>query len=157
MDAKSLKKLNRRELLELMVQISEENEVLTRDNEVMKAELENRQISAREVGSLAQASLEANNYFIAAEQAAKLYLENVSRIEQEAKTRSSELLEETLAECIKMRAASGFPEDQLVPEGWGTPESLEARLAQNDAQKNVQTEVQADAQNEAQDSSTASS
>ena len=136
MDAKSLKKLNRRELLEVMVKISEENEELTRENEELKAEIENRKLSAREVGSLAQASLDANNYFVAAENAAKLYLENIVRLEREAKERSSKLLEETLAECINMRAEAGFKAEQLVPPTWGEEGSIEMELAQ-DAQKNA--------------------
>ena len=135
MDAKSLKKLNRRELLELMVQISEENEVLARENEVLKAEIENRKLSAKEIGSLAQASLDANNYFVAAENAAKLYLENIARIEQETKERSSKLLEETLAECINMRAAAGFSADDLVPPTWGTEGAMETQLAQEEQQR----------------------
>ena len=135
MDAKSLKKLNRRELLELMVQISEENEVLARENEVLKAEIENRKLSAKEIGSLAQASLDANNYFVAAENAAKLYLENIARIEQETKERSSKLLEETLAECINMRAAAGFSADDLVPPAWGAEGAIETRLAQEEQQR----------------------
>ena len=129
MDAKSIKKLNRRELLEVMVKISEENEEL-------RAEIENRKLSAREVGSLAQASLDASNYFVAAENAAKLYLENIVRIERETKERSSKLLEETLAECINMRAEAGFNAEQLVPPTWGEEGNIEMELAQ-DAQKNV--------------------
>ena len=136
MDAKSLKKLNRRELLEVMVKISEENEELSRENEELKAELENRKLSAKEVGSLAQASLEANNYFVAAENAAKLYLENIVRIERETKERSSKLLEETLADCINKRAEAGFSAEQLIPPSWGAAGSIEMELAQ-DAQKNA--------------------
>ena len=130
MDAKSLKKLNRRELLELMVQISEENEALAHENEVLKAEIENRKLSAKEVGSLAQAALDANNFFIAAEKSAKLYLENIARMEQETKERCSKLLEEALADCITKRADAGFSADNLVPPSWGGEGNIETRLAQ---------------------------
>lgn len=129
MDAKSLKRLNRRELLELMVQISEENEALTKENEGMKAELESRKLSAREVGSLAQASLEASNYFLAAENAAQLYLENIARMEKETKARSEKLLEETLEECIQMRARAGFSPEELVPEAWNVPAPAAAEVS----------------------------
>ena len=130
MDAKSLKKLNRRELLELMVQISEENEALAHENEVLKAELDNRKLSAREVGSLAQAALDANNFFIAAEKSAQLYVENIARMEQETKERCSQLLEEALAESITKRADAGFPSDNLIPASWGAEGNIETQLAQ---------------------------
>lgn len=118
MDAKSLKKLNRRELLELMVKISEQNEVLELENQSLKAQLENRRLTAREVGSLAQASLEATDLFIAADTAAKVYLENIVRIERETQERSNKLLEETLIECINMRAEAGFGPEELMPPSW---------------------------------------
>lgn len=118
MDAKSLKKLNRRELLEVMVQISEQNETLEQENEVLKSQLNDRKLSAKEVGTLAHAALDANGYFLSADKAAKQYLENVVRLEEETKLRCSRLLEETLEECIRLRAQAGVAQDQLVPSEW---------------------------------------
>lgn len=143
MDAKSLKRLNRRELLELMVQISEENEALTQENEILKSEIENRKLSAREVGSLAHASLEANNFFVAAENAAKLYLENIMRMEQETQARSERLLEETLEECIRMRARAGFGPDELIPEAWNTPAPAPAAPLNEDTSQDASAAEQA--------------
>ena len=94
MDAKSLKKLNRRELLEILVQLSEQNDELRQQNEALQARLEDRRISAGEVGSIAEAALAANGYFEAAEKAAAQYLENIARIQAETEAECKAMLEE---------------------------------------------------------------
>lgn len=93
---KSLKKLSRKELLELLVKASEMNEALSAENIALRKEVSERpQIQpqqqvqpqaqpqqqrlpqAAKVGSIAEAALQANGYFEAAQRAADDYLREI--------------------------------------------------------------------------------
>lgn len=74
---KSGKKLRRAQLLELLVQLSEENDALKKENELLRSRLEDKTIAINNAGSIAEASLKLNKVFEAAQAAADNYLENV--------------------------------------------------------------------------------
>ena len=76
MTDKELKKLNRLELLEILVKQQERIEELEGQLASANERLEDRQIIIMEAGSLAEASLELTKIFSAAQEAADLYLEN---------------------------------------------------------------------------------
>ncbi|MGI5949735.1 hypothetical protein [Peptoniphilus sp.] len=76
-DFSDLKKLNRKELLELLLEQVKENERLKTELMEAKKELENREIIIENAGSLAEASLEIFEVFKNADKAAQAYLENV--------------------------------------------------------------------------------
>lgn len=74
---KDLKKLNREEILEIMVQVSKENSRLHEEVEELKSQLAERQLKMAESGSLAEACLSVNDVLEKADAAAKLFLENL--------------------------------------------------------------------------------
>ena len=74
---KELKKLNRYQLLELIILQTEEMEKLRKEHEETKAKLEKRQIIMEKVGNIAEASLQLSGIFEAAQMAADVYLESV--------------------------------------------------------------------------------
>ena len=81
------RRLNRRELLELLIAQIEENERLTQQLEDAKKELKDRRIKIANAGSLAEAALLLSDVFQAVDEAASLYLENlgvVTRRESES-------------------------------------------------------------------------
>lgn len=78
-----LKKLNRAELLELLVEQSKKIDELQSRLDEAEAKLAGRQILLDEAGSIAEASLRLNGVFEAAEEAAKQYLENIQRLSGE--------------------------------------------------------------------------
>lgn len=82
MGEKSLKKCSRRELLQLLLEVTEENERLRR-------ELADKQIAIERSGSLAEAALRLNGLFEATQAACEQYTRNVrlrcARMEQEAR------------------------------------------------------------------------
>jgi hypothetical protein len=94
---KSLKKMSRVELLELLVEQSERMDKLEKDLKVAKtlidrldkelkttkAQLNKREIAIESAGSIAEAALKLNGVFEAAQKAADQYLENV-RMQTEA-------------------------------------------------------------------------
>lgn len=79
MKDRDLKKLNRAELLKLLIDQMTENEMLRDENERLNTKLADRQILLENAGSIAEAALKVNGVFEAAEAAAAQYLENIIR------------------------------------------------------------------------------
>ena len=81
---KELRRLKRVELLEMLLELSRENEDLmleleekNRIIEALNLQLENRKIDLKHAGTIAEASFKLNGVFEAAEKAAEQYLENL--------------------------------------------------------------------------------
>ena len=83
MTDRELRKLNRAELLELLLAESRENERLRAELKRVNESLASRAIRIENAGSIAEAALQLNGVFQAAEQAAAQYLENVRRLAEE--------------------------------------------------------------------------
>ena len=83
MTDRELRKLSRAELLELLLEESRENERLRAQLQEMNEKLADRAIRIERAGSIAEAALQLNGVFQAAEEAAAQYLENVGRLAEE--------------------------------------------------------------------------
>ena len=79
MTEKELLKLNKSEMLEIMLAQSREIDSLREQLAEAKAELEDRRITIEKAGFLAEASLQLTRIFEEAQKAADLYLDNVKR------------------------------------------------------------------------------
>ena len=77
MTEKQLKKLSRRELLEMLVVQTRKVEKLEKELEETKRKLEDKMLDIENSGSLADAVMKLNGVFEAAENAAQQYLENI--------------------------------------------------------------------------------
>lgn len=80
MTDKALRRLSRRELVELLLAQSKEVEQLRAELAQAEQQLKSRQILLREAGSIAEASLRLNEVFESAQKAADQYLLNVKRL-----------------------------------------------------------------------------
>lgn len=89
MQDKELKRLNRSELLEMLLEQSKEVERLKEENRRLSEQLESRRIVIDRAGSIAEAALQLNRIFETAQQAADQYLENV-RLLREAQAGEKE-------------------------------------------------------------------
>ncbi len=100
MTNKELRKLSRKDLLELLISQGRERDDLQTELEQVKAMLKNRQLCIEQAGSIADAALQLNGVFEAAQAAAQQYLENIRK--------RSEQIEETCAKreaaCAKLEA-----------------------------------------------------
>ncbi|MGI6264225.1 MAG: hypothetical protein ACOYJY_02015 [Acutalibacteraceae bacterium] len=125
MKEKELKRLSRLELVNLLLEETEENNRLKEQMQDMERQLQSREIAIRDAGSIAEASLQINRVFEAAQAAAQQYLENAARvsarqeidsgrliaeagdrarqIEEEAARRAQALMEKTERECAEKR------------------------------------------------------
>lgn len=79
MTDKELKRLSRAELLELLIGQMRENQRLEEELAAANAALQDRTIVIEQAGSIAEAALQLNGVFAAAEAAAAQYLENVRK------------------------------------------------------------------------------
>lgn len=83
MTDKELRRLSRAELLEMLLMLKEENENLKMQLKQAEAQLQNRRIMIKEAGSIAEAALQLNDVFAAADRAVQQYLENVRCMAEE--------------------------------------------------------------------------
>ena len=79
MTDKELKRLKRTELLEMLIAQVKENEQLQAELDIANETLKNRTIIIEQAGSIAEAALQLNGVFAAAEAAAAQYLENIKQ------------------------------------------------------------------------------
>lgn len=109
---KDLKHLSRGDLLEMLLELSRENEKLQAETGELRAKLEKRTIAMDNCGSLAEAALLLNGVFEAADAACSQYRESLmassaeieerfrSR-EEECQRRCAELEEECRSRCAE--------------------------------------------------------
>ena len=86
MSNKTLAKLKREELLDLLYEQEKRIEELETKNKQLEEELKDRRVRIAKVGSIAEASLALSNVFAEAQKACDLYLENVQGIVREKQT-----------------------------------------------------------------------
>lgn len=115
MTDQELHKLSRKELLELLLDQSRQLDSLQEQLQQAQAQLTNRQLLLDKAGSIAEASLQLNRVFEAAQAAAEQYLENVQilsarqtevcqRLEAESQQKADALLSEMQTRCQAMEA-----------------------------------------------------
>lgn len=108
MTDKELKKLSRAELLEMLLQESRENEQLRQQLAEATEKLESKEISVDKAGSLAEAALQLNGVFDAAQAAADQYLDNLRNTEAVCEKLRSDAQQEAakiISEAKKKAAA----------------------------------------------------
>lgn len=92
MTSRELKKLSRAELLEMLIAQSREVAELREQLDAVVKRLNDRMIITERAGSIAEASLQLNGVFEAAQNAAAQYVENVRR-------QAEKLLSDTKIKC----------------------------------------------------------
>lgn len=119
MTEKELKRLNRTELLELLLIQTRETERLQRKLDAMENRLADRDLMLEKAGDIAHAALEINGVMEAAQAAARQYLDNIMRMEQETAQRCEKMLSDArqqLAVAQKSRSemVADDPEQDLI-------------------------------------------
>lgn len=94
--AKDISKMDRRELLQVLLELKKENDRLLDENIRLQEQLEDKKVKYSSYGTLAEASLAINDMFKNADMAAKQYLDNVKELET-AKIELTEEIEELLS------------------------------------------------------------
>ena len=102
MTEKNLQKLKREELLEMLIAQSKEMETLRVQMSEMQKKLDDRQICLERAGSIAEASLQINGVFDAAQAAAQQYLENIRHLSEHQEQICREMEQKTKDRCEAM-------------------------------------------------------
>lgn len=117
---RDLRKMNRKELLELLIASEKENDRLKEQLQQQAVQLQSRTIQVKNAGSIAEAALALNGVFESADKAAAQYLENIKRcseqqqsiygrIVSEAEQKAKEILENAESEKQqKIKAADEY-------------------------------------------------
>ena len=153
---KSLKKLSRIELLEVMVSLSEAYEEQFNENKFLRKELSAQRRSMREAqrlpraakaGSIAEAALQANGYFEAAQRSADDYLREIKRLHDEFAQRNEAQAAQLAADEAARKAAEESAKSDAAVTGEQQPAPLAGNPAAGDAPASssaIQAATQAD-------------
>lgn len=102
MDTSDLRKLNRKELLEILLEQTTRIEDLEAELEKVSAKVDSKKISINETGSIAEASLKLTDIFKAADEAVEIYKQNaIEQLKKEEKEQKKEL-KETKAKVLAL-------------------------------------------------------
>lgn len=96
MDKNNMKRLRRRELLALLLEVSKENDQLREKNRSLEEQLQNKELTIAESGSLAEAIFKLNGVFQAAQDACEQYTYNAhlncQKMEEDTRERCAQML-----------------------------------------------------------------
>ena len=104
MTSKPLKRLRKAELLEMLLELSKENDKLRQDNQDLRQKLADRTIAVENSGSLAEAALQLNGIFEAAQAACQQYTQNIQTRSEDLERHCQQMEAETRAQCDAMLA-----------------------------------------------------
>ena len=90
-----MKKLSRKELLQLAAEESAQIRILQEHLEIAENELHKREININEAGSIAEASMKLSNVFEAAQEACRLYTDNIQHLSERQESICAEIEKET--------------------------------------------------------------
>lgn len=105
MTDKELRGLSRAELLQMLIDLSKQNDMLKNKVAELEDQLNDRTIKIEKAGSIAEASLALNGVFEAAEAAAAQYLENMEQCDARYQAKQREA-EECAAEILTIARAT---------------------------------------------------
>lgn len=114
-----LKKLSRNDLLQMLLEQSKEVQSLRERLAAAEAALQDRTIAIDKAGSIAEASLQLNGVFQAAQAACQQYMDNISNLSQ----RQEEV-------CARMEAESRQRAEQMIADAQRQKEATERETQQ---------------------------
>lgn len=94
MISKELKKLNRRELVDVIYQLKKNEEQMQEQIAALEAELQERRIHMSVAGSIAEAAMDITGIFSVAQSTADLYLLEIASMKEDAQRECGKMIEE---------------------------------------------------------------
>lgn len=124
MTERELRKLSRSDLLEMMLTVTRENEQLRQLLTQAQEQLTSRRLTIENAGSLAEASMQLNGVFEAAQAACEMYTENIRQRSEQQEATCAQLEKETRERCDRMLAEAR----QQADEYWADVQSKVQKL-----------------------------
>lgn len=104
MTPKELKRLRRSDLLEMLLELSRENDKLHKENQQLRQQLHDRTVTIENCGSLAEAVLQLNGIFEAAQAACEQYTQNIQSRSANLEQHCRQMEQQTRQKCDEMLA-----------------------------------------------------
>lgn len=102
MTDKELKKLSRTDLMEMLLEVTRENEQLRQELAETRQQLDSKIIAVENAGSLAEAALQLNGIFEAAQNACEQYTRNIEERSRQQKEICDRMEQEAQEKCDRM-------------------------------------------------------
>lgn len=106
MVSKELKKLSRRELVEIIYQMKKNEQLLQDEIASLQEVLQDRRIHLSTAGSIAEAAISITDVFSSAQAAADLYLQEISCMKQDAEIECAKMIDEAKQKAAEIISAS---------------------------------------------------
>lgn len=94
MISKELKRLSRRELVDIIYQLKKNEQEMQEEIESLKTELQDKRIRISTAGSIADAAMSVTNVFSTAQMTADIYLREISCMREDADRECAKKIEE---------------------------------------------------------------
>lgn len=108
MTDKELKRLSRRELLEMLIAQGKQLQTLQKKLDDAEAALRKKEITINQAGSIAEAALRLNGVFEAAEAACAQYIENIQALNQRQQEIGTRMEKKSAAGAKKIKMEHGY-------------------------------------------------
>ena len=102
MVSKELKRLSRRELVDIIYQLKKNEQELQDQIASLQESLQERRIRMSVAGSIAEAATDITNIFAAAQRTADLYLQEISCMKQDAQLECSKMVEDAKDQVVQI-------------------------------------------------------
>ena len=106
MISKELKKLSRRELVDIIYQMKKNEQLLQDEIASLQEALENKRMHLSSAGSIADAAVSIANVFSSAQTAADLYLQEIGCMKQDAEIECVKMINEAKQQAAEIIAES---------------------------------------------------
>ena len=102
MISKDLKKLSRRELVDIIYQLKKNEEQMQEKITELEEALQDKRIKLSVAGSIAEAAMDVTNVFATAQRTADLYLQEISFMKTEAEQECAKMIEDARKQVEKI-------------------------------------------------------
>jgi cell division septum initiation protein DivIVA len=102
MFSKELKRLSRRELVDIIYQMKKNEEQLQAKIDELEEALQDKRIKISTAGSIAEAAVDITNVFHTAQRTADLYLQEISYMKAETERECAKMLEDARKEAANI-------------------------------------------------------
>lgn len=104
MITKELKRLSRRELVDIIYQLKKNEQELQEEIETLRNELEEKRIHISNAGSIADAAMSVTQVFSSAQMTADIYLQEISRMREDTEKECTKKVEDARKKVEKILA-----------------------------------------------------
>ena len=106
MNSKELKRLNRRELVDIIYQLKKNEQEMQEVIEALEKEVQDKRIRISAAGSIADAAMSMTNVFSSAQKTADIYLDEISKLKEDTDKECAKKIKEA-EEKVKEIIADG--------------------------------------------------